>query len=168
MKIANQTSAELIHVGKLIADTPVAMLTTRNATDALTSRPMAALEMDAQGALWFLTDLRSGKVEQLDTVNLAFVDIGKSTYVSLTGRGTLDTDRERIKQLWSPMARPWFPEGADSVHLAALKFIPDSADYWDGPSSKMVQIYSIIAAVIAGKPVAMGEHGTLSGLSRDS
>lgn len=46
-----------------------------------------------------------------------------------------------------------------------LKFTPDAADYWDGPKSKMVRAFGLNASVIAGKPVAMGEHGSHIGLS---
>ena len=46
-----------------------------------------------------------------------------------------------------------------------LKFMPDAADYWDGPISKMVRALGVIASVIAGRPVAMGEHGSFNGLS---
>ena len=62
-------------------------------------------------------------------------------------------------------AKPWFPDGPDSSNLALLKFIPDRADYWDGPSSKMVRAFGMIASVIAGKPVGLGEHGSLTALS---
>lgn len=165
MKIDTQLSAEFSHVAKMIEDIPIAMLTTEQAGGSLASRPMAVLEMDAQGALWFFTDLRSSKVEHLQMMNLCFVDIAHGAYVSLSGRGEMDTDRERIKRLWTPLAKPWFPEGDDSSNLALLKFVPDAADYWDGPSSKMVRAFGIIASVIAGKPVAMGEHGSLTALS---
>ncbi len=165
MKISPQTSAELIHLAKLIEDIPIAMLTTQEADGALSSCPMAALEMDAQGAVWFFTDLRSSKVEWLRVVNLSFTDSARGAYVSLSGRGEIDTDRGRIHRLWTVLAKPWFPDGPDSSHLALLKFVPDTAQYWDGPSSKMVRAFSVLASVIAGKPVALGEHGTHTGLS---
>ena len=165
MKIATQTSDALTHVAKLIEDMPIAMLTTTDADGALASRPMSTLEMDAQGALWFFTDLHSSKVDHLRAVNLSFVDRDRSAYVSLSGHGEIDTDRGRIQSLWSVMAKPWFPDGPESSNLALLKFVPDSADYWDGPSSKMVRAFGLVASLIAGKPVAMGEHGSHTGLS---
>jgi general stress protein 26 len=62
-------------------------------------------------------------------------------------------------------AKPWFPEGPDSPNLALLKFIPDAADYWDAPNSVMVRAFGAVASIVAGKPVAMGEHGSHTGLS---
>lgn len=165
MKTSTQASADLTHVSKLIADIPIAMLTTIDADGALASRPMAALEMDAQGALWFFTDLRSSKVEHLRVASLSFTDTAHATYVSLSGRGEIDTDRARIQRLWTSFARPWFPDGPDSPNLALLKFVPNAVDYWDGPNSKMVRAFGVLASIVAGKPLAMGEHGSHTGLS---
>lgn len=165
MKTATQPTDDLTHLAELITDIPIAMLTTVEEDGALASRPMAVLEMDAQGALWFFTDLRSSKVVHLRVVNLSFTDIAHGTYVSLSGRGEIDTDRGRIERLWTAFAKPWFPDGPESPNLGLLKFVPDAADYWDAPNSKMVRAFGVLASVVAGKPVAMGEHGSHTGLS---
>lgn len=168
MKTAPQTYTSLAHVAQLIDGIPIAMLATVEADGTLASRPMAALEMDANGAVWFYTDRHSSKVEHLRVANLSFTDPAHGTYVSLSGRGEIDTDRAHIERLWTPFAKPWFPEGPDSPNLALLKFIPDSADYWDAPNSRMVRAFGVIASIVAGKPIAMGEQGTLPGLSPPS
>jgi general stress protein 26 len=165
MKIATQSSAELTHVAKLIEDIPIAMLTAAEADGSLASRPMTALEMDAQGALWFFTDVQTSKVDDLRSLNLSFTDRDQAAYVSLSGHGEIDNDRARIQKLWGVFARPWFPDGPDSDNLALLKFIPDTVDYWYGPTSKMVRVLGMIASVIAGKPVGLGESGSHTGLS---
>lgn len=165
MKISTQASPELTHVCQMIEDIPIAMLTTIEEDGTLASRPMAALEIDAQGAVWFFTDLRSPKVMHLRVASLSFADTAHATYVSLSGRGEVDTDRGRIQRLWTTFAKPWFPDGPDSPNLALLKFVPDAVDYWDGPKSQMVRAFGVLASVVAGKPVAMGEHGSHTGLS---
>ena len=165
MKTEPQTRSDLAHVAKLIDDIPIAMLTNVEEGGALASRPMAVLEMDGQGALWFFADLRSAKVEHLRVVNVSFSDSAHGTYVSLSGRGEIDTDRGRIARLWTPAAQTWFPEGEDSSALALLKFVPDAADYWDAPSSRMVRVFDMLASAISGKPAATGEHGSHTGLS---
>ena len=165
MKIHAQSTAALTQLGKLIDDIPVAMLTNQDHDGTLVSRPMSPLEMDVNGALWFFTDVHSSKVEQLHKVNLSFADPGRASYVSLSGHGELENDQAHIKQLWSPFVKPWFPEGPDSPNLALLKFVPDSAEYWDAPHSKMVRMAAMAASVVAGKPVGLGDHDTLTGLS---
>ena len=165
MKTETQASADLAHIAQMIEGIHIAMLTTIESDGTLASRPMAPLEMDAQGALWFFTDLRSAKVEHLKVANLTFTDTTRGTYVSLSGRGDIDQDREHIDSLWTPMAKPWFPDGPTSKALALLKFAPNVADYWDASNSRMVRAFSLIASAVTGKPIAMGEHGTHTGLS---
>lgn len=165
MNIEPQSRADLAHVASLIDGIPIAMLTNIDADGALSSRPMVALEMDADGALWFLTDLRSEKVEHLRAVNLSFSDSVRATYVSLSGRGEIDTDRTRIERLWTAALRPWFGDGPRASTLALLKFVPDAADYWDAPTSTMVRVFGALASALAGQPVAAGDHGSHTGLS---
>ena len=165
MKIETQNSAEMAELCKLIEPIPVAMLSNLDADGALVSRPMSALQVDAAGAVWFFVDLRSSRVEFLRVVNLSFVDAARGTYVSLSGRGEIRSDRAQIQQLWTPLAKPWFPEGPDSRNLALLKFVPHTAEYWDAPHSKMVRMFAMAASVVAGKPIGMGDHATFTDLS---
>lgn len=166
MKPDTQTSPDRQHIADLIDDISTAMLTTVEPDGSLASRPMAPLEMDESGAIWFYTDLRSHKVEQLQSVNLTFADASEGTYVSLSGRGEIVTDRTHIERLWTAFAKPWFPEGPDSPNLGLIKFVAEAADYWDAPGSKMVRAFGVVASALAGKPIAMGESGSHTGLSR--
>jgi general stress protein 26 len=166
MKIETQHSAQLTQLGKLLEPMAVAMLTNLDSEGKLVSRPMSPLEMDDEGSLWFFTDSRSTKLEHLHVVNLSFSDIDKGTYVSLSGRGAVHNDRTHIARLWTPFAKPWFPDGPDSVHLALLEFIPEIAEFWDAPHSKMVRMFAMAASVAAGKPIAMGDHDKLTELSQ--
>ncbi|OYT90473.1 MAG: stress protein [Burkholderiales bacterium PBB3] len=158
MNIVNQNSPELAHVAHLIKDIPVAMLTHVQADGTLASRPMSPIEMDAQGAIWFFVDVHAEQAEHLRVLNLSFSDSGQGTYVSLSGTGEIDigVGRARIQHLWTPLARPWFPDGPDSESLALLKFVPESADYWDAPNSRMARAFGVIASVISGTPIAIG------------
>ena len=165
MNIETQTSTEMSELCKLIESIPVAMLSNIDAEGALVSRPMAVLEVDAAGAVWFFVDLRSSRVEFLRVVNLSFVDAARGTYVSLSGRGEIRSDRAHIDKLWTPLAKPWFPEGPDSRNLALLKFVPNTAEYWDAPHSRMVRLFAMAVSVVAGKPIGQGEHATLTDLS---
>jgi general stress protein 26 len=168
MNNATHASAELDHIAKLIKPIPIAMLTTLDAHRTLSSRPMGLLEMDWDGALWFFTDIRSTKVKHLEVANLSFTDLDRSTYVSLSGHGEVVKDRERIERLWTAFAKPWFPDGPDSPSLALLKFVPAAADYWDAPDSRMVRAFGTLASIVAGRPIGMGEHGSIPDLASPS
>lgn len=165
MQIKIQDNAELAQLAGLIEDIKVAMLGSLDDSGALVTRPMAPLAMDADGAIWFFTDRRSSKVERLGVLNLAFSDPDRATYVSISGRGELVDDRGRIEQLWTSFAKPWFPDGPDSPNLVLLKVLPDTAEYWDAPNSRMVRLAAMAASVVAGRPIGMGKHDTLTALS---
>ncbi|HSH88308.1 MAG TPA: pyridoxamine 5'-phosphate oxidase family protein [Methylophilus sp.] len=164
MKIQPQTKEELTKLGELIEDFRIAMLTFIDGKGALVSQPMGPIEMDADGNIWFFTDSTSEKVQHLDELNLAFSGEPDGTYVSLSGYGELVTDQARKEELWSPFVKPWFPDGPDSANLALLKFIPDTAEYWDAPHSSVVRLFAMAASIVAARPIGMGDHERLNHL----
>lgn len=165
MKIETQSSTELIELGKRIDGIKIVMMTTLDPEGSLVSRPMSPIEMDSHGAIWFFSDLRSEKIEHLRVVNVAFSDEDNATYVSISGRGEIHTEQAHIEKLWTPFARPWFPDGPESANIALLKFVPETAEYWDAPSSKMVRMLAMAASIAASKPIGMGDHDTLTDLA---
>ena len=165
MKIELQATADLARLGELIADLPMAMLTSVGDDDALVSCPMEALEMDADGGLWFFTDLRSDLAERVRAVNLAFVDDARGTYVSISGRGEIVKDPSRIERLWSRFDRAAFPDGPQSRHLALLKVVAEKAEYWDAPNSRTVRLLSLAASAVAGTPIGRVDHQVLTDLT---
>lgn len=70
MSIHPQTRPDLAKLAELIEPIPVAMLTTLDPDGALSARPMALLQMDADGVMWFFTDLHASKLDRLAQVQL--------------------------------------------------------------------------------------------------
>jgi general stress protein 26 len=139
---------------KLIKDIRVAMLTTVAQDGALRSRPMATADIEFDGDLWFFTRASSPKTEELmedQRVNVSFSDPDDNRYVSVSGRATLVRDREKVRDLWSPFHRAWFPEGKKDPDLALIKIIVDRAEYWDAPASKMVHLAWLTRAALTGE-----------------
>ena len=165
MKIEPQPTADLVRLGELIAAMPVTMLTTACDDGALVSCPMEALQMDGDGALWFFTDLRSDLAERLRVVNLSFIDDARGTYVSLSGRGEIAKDAERIERFWSRFDRASFADGLESRHLALLKVVPEKAEYWDAPGSRTVRLLALAASAVSGTSIGKAEHEVLTDLS---
>lgn len=141
---------------ELIKDINIAMLTTVSTDGTLRSRPMGTQQVDAaSGALWFFTSDDSPKVEEIfeeQQVNLAYASPGKNSYVSVSGRGRVLRDRAKAKELWTPLAKIWFPAGVDDPRLVLLRVEVEAAEYWDSPSSKMVQLYGLAKLALTGNP----------------
>lgn len=153
------------HLGELIQDIKVAMMTTVEEDGSLRSRPMWTHEHKAfEGELWFFTRQHSHKVDELERdhhVNLSYAEPKRDQYVSLSGRGTLVNDREMMEKLWTPSLKAWFPEGLEDPELSLLRVRVEKAEYWDVPSSRMVQLAGFVKASLTGRPADPGDNEKL-------
>lgn len=155
---------QLSKIDELIGDIPVAMLTTADDDGSLRSRPMAMPQAAFDGNLWFFTWADAPKVEELQQhpqVNVSFADPERQYYVSVSGTATLIDDRQKMEELWSPWLRAWFPRGLDEPNLALLQVHADTVEYWDAPSSTMVQLFGVVKATLTGHSPQPGEHAKL-------
>ena len=148
---------------KLINDINVCMFITNNQKDEHT-RPMATIEVEENGTLWFFTDIRSIKVEEVSTqreVHLVYAHPGKESYIDVWGSAQVVTDKQSIKDKWSPIVKAWFPNGVDDPNIALLKVTPYNIYYWDAETGKMVSFLKIAASAVTGKKLAEGAEGKL-------
>jgi len=162
MKKAAQSDAGMQKLADLIAQAPIAMLTTEEPDGSLRSRPLATLQMDSEGKLWFFTALSSGKVGEIDQhrkVNLSYANTDKQSYVSVCGSARLFRDRDKMRELWTPWVEPWFPDGLADPDLALLEITVSDAEYWDAPASRAGRLFGLAKAVTSGSTEQMGEHG---------
>lgn len=152
-------------IRELIKGIRYAMLTTVDEDGSLRSRPMATQEAEFDGTLWFFTAAGSPKVQEVgrdQRVNLSYAAPDDNRYVSVSGTARLVRDREKMKELWNPILKAWFPDGLDDPELALLQVHVTKAEYWDAPSSKMVQLAGFLKAIATGKPFAPGENEKLA------
>lgn len=148
---------------KLVNDINVCMFITNNQENDHT-RPMATIEVEDNGTLWFFTDIRSIKVEEVsaeNTVHLVYAHPGKDSYVDVWGKASVVTDKQTIVDKWSPVVKAWFPDGIDDPNLGLLKVEPRNIYYWDAEAGKMVQFLKIAASVVTGKTLAEGAQGKI-------
>ncbi|QRY70658.1 pyridoxamine 5'-phosphate oxidase family protein (plasmid) [Ensifer sp. PDNC004] len=134
------------------------MLTTQSGGE-LKARPMSAHIERVENALYFLTDIKGHKddeVAQHPNVCLAFADTKKQKYVSISGVAEVQNDREKIRDLWSTPAKAWW-DSPDDPSIRILKVTPRSAEYWDSPGTVISYIKMAAAAVTSAKP-DMGEN----------
>jgi general stress protein 26 len=149
---------------KLATDIRTCMFITDNKTEHDHTRPMSTIEVDEKGTMWFFTDIRSVKVEEVSkerNVHLVYAHPGKESFLDVWGRATVSTDKNLIKEKWSSFLKAWFPAGVDDPNLALLKVQPDDVYYWNAESGKMVSFLKIAIAAVTGKPVADDAQGKL-------
>jgi general stress protein 26 len=120
-----------------------AMLTTENDAGYLHSRPMATLEAEDDGVLWFFTGrstLKAHEIGRNPRVNLAYSDGGHDTFVSVAGEAHLVGDPDKAEALWNPLMQAWFPKGLEDPDLVLMRVDVDEAEYWDTASKKMTTL----------------------------
>ncbi len=127
----------------------VAMLTTQELDGSLHSRPMLTPEHEFDGDLWFFTLAGAPKVyevQQNQQVCLSYARTDETLFVSVSGSAQLVRDQKKIKELWKPAYKTWFPDGPEDPNLALLKVRVERAEYWDWPAGKGGLLYSIFKA----------------------
>lgn len=162
METKPQNNSQLEKVRKIVGDIRIAMMTTVDEQGHLQSRPMAALQMDEDGTIWFFTEKTAPKVAQIEQherqVNLAFANVSDADYVSISGTADEIDDRAKIDELWNPQAKAWFPKGKDDPNLTLLRVHTRMAEYWDSNDSTMVRLFQQATAALTGTTPKMGEN----------
>jgi len=156
--------AEFVKLGELIKDIRIAMVTTVEPDGTLHTRPLASLAYENDGQLWFYTAIDSAKVSEVShdvRTSVAFSDTGKDAYVAVSGTADIVNDRQRIHELWTPFAKPWFPNGPDDPNLALLRVHVERGEYWTSPG-KASYLFGVAKAAMTGKRAPMGENRKLT------
>lgn len=152
---------------ELIANIETAMFTTRRSDERLVSRPMATQAREPIADLWFVTDIESHKLDELDHdphVNLAYFDNDRYEWVSVSGTASISTDRELIRSLYKPDWKVWFGKvdevrdgGPDDPRLALILVDADSVVYMKRDKPSPLVLYEVAKGFLTGSRPDVGE-----------
>lgn len=151
-------------IRELVKHNNICLFTSNLTTLPLQTRPMAVQEVDDDGNIWFLSSKSSHKnfqVEDDPRVQLMFANRGDNEFLSIYGEATIYTDRNKIEDIWSPIAKAWFKEGKNDPDLSVIKVSPEDAYYWDTKHNKAVSLIKIMASVVSGASMDDGVEGRL-------
>ena len=158
---------QLDELYELIDKIETAMFTTRRPDGRLVSRPMATQKRDPLADLWFVTDIESHKLDELQGdphVNLAYFDTDSYDWVSVSGTARISTDRAKIRELYQPDWRAWFGKidetrdgGPDDPRLALVLVDADSVVYMRREKSKPMVLFELAKGMVTGSRPDIGE-----------
>ncbi len=112
-------TTELDTFYEMVEDIGIAMMTTRRPDGHLESRAMANQKRAAGADLWFVTAEGTGKLRGLDTdphINLSYYKDRTREWISVSGLATISRDRQKIRELYAPDWKMWFPDEGDARH----------------------------------------------------
>lgn len=157
MSSSSDNTDDWTRLTDLIGKAKFAMMATATSDGSIRSRPMATQDVHhvARGELWFFTAHHSSKVNELQAnphINLGYIGDGQSLFISVSGKGELNLDKAKMKELWNEVLRAWFPKGLEDPELALIKVNVTQAEYWNNTSNAVVQLYGYAKAVLTGEP----------------
>lgn len=157
-----QDNAAVEKFQEVVKHQGICMMVTELRSDRAHSRPMGVAEVDDNGAFWFLTLRTSAKYRELEMdprVDLHFANPSDQEFLTVHGRASFLNDRVRIKELFSPLAKAWVPDGAENPDLRLLKVTPEGGYYWDTKDGKVVAGIKILASLISNRKDDGGVEG---------
>ena len=161
------TTKKLDELYDLIEGIEIAMFTTRRADGQLVSRPMAT-QTQAEGTdLWFVTDVESHKLDELDAdphVNLAYYRDRTREWISVSGTASVSHDRRLIRELYQPDWKAWFGDeggerdgGPDDPRLALIMVDVHSVTFMKQDKPRPVVLFEVLKGMVTGEKPNLGE-----------
>jgi general stress protein 26 len=166
------TEKKLDELYKLIDHQDIAMFTTRRRDGSLVSRPMATQERVDGTDLWFVTDISNAVVQEIRNdpfINLAYYNSKTREYVSVSGTASVSQDRAKIKQLYKPDWKVWFPKGdgdedggPNDPRFALLLVNAHLVEYLVSDKPRAVVLFEVVKALVTGSTPEMGDTRSLN------
>ena len=159
------TKDQVKKVKDLIEDIDINIFTTKESDGKLRGRPMSTAKVEEDGSLWFFTNEYSGKVDEIshnNEVYLTYASKASSEYLVLHGKASLSDDKAKMKELWNPTMKAWFPEGLDDPKILLIKVDPTEAEYWESASNKIMMVFGMAKALLTGEEYKEGNHGKVN------
>jgi general stress protein 26 len=161
-------SKKIKELYELIEGIEIAMMTTRRADGRLVSRPMATQQQTEGADLWFVTDIETNKLEELETdpnVNISYLDHKSMEWVSVSGTARISQDRARIHELWRPDWKAWFTKlngdeqsgTPDDPRIALIMVDAESVIYMKNDKPRPVVLYEVVKSLLTGDAPDVGE-----------
>lgn len=160
-------SKDLTELYDLVDDIEIAMFTTRRADGHLVSRPMETQEQEEAYDLWFVTDIETHKLDELEHdphVNLAYFDSDSREWVSVSGIARVSRNREKIRELHDASWRVWFADeggerdgGPDDPRIALIVVDVHTVVYMKSDASKPEVLFEIAKGAVTGERPEVGE-----------
>jgi general stress protein 26 len=158
---------KLDELWKLVEGIEIAMLTTRRADGHMVSRPMATQKRAVGADFWFATLEDMPKVREISEeprVNLSYYKDRTREWVSISGDAEISRDRAKIRELWAPDWKFWFPDeggkkdgSAEDPRIVLIGVRAASAQYMTLEKPQALVLFDVVKAKLTGKTPEFGE-----------
>lgn len=137
----------------IVKDQSICMFHTDLRAEPCETRPMVIQRADDMGRLWLLSARSSQKntdIAKDPRVMLTIAEPGRSRFLVVHGRANIVQDRAMKQDLWSNLAKAWFPGGVDDPELILLNVEPTACYYWHTLDGRLVSLLKLATAAVTG------------------
>jgi general stress protein 26 len=159
--------AELEKLYEQIDDIEIAMMTTRRPDGFLQSRAMATQKRADGADLWFVTLEGTPKVRDIAAdphINLSYYKDRTREWVSVSGLARVTGDRQKIRELYAPDWKIWFPKGGDprdgtpeDQRMVLIGVDVHAASFLEVNKPQPVVLYELVKGFFTGSTPELGE-----------
>lgn len=126
--------------------------------------PMTHYIDSDRGLLWFVTARDTDLARELARGSQAATHVvgegGARIYARIEGEAELVMDREKLDEIWNPVADAWFEEGKSDPDLVMIRMRLTEAEVWLTPGTARF-FYEIAKAQVSGDRPDGGSHGVV-------
>lgn len=145
-------------VWEMLKAIDIALLVTRS-KDGLRGRPMSTIPTPEKGVIYILTESDSSAARDIRVDGSVFLGYqGRGDHVALVGQATVNPDKGLVKDLWTPGAQLFWPQGAEAHDVVTVVIDPGHADVWDGPGL-IRGIAEMLTGAVKGRSPDLGTRG---------
>jgi general stress protein 26 len=116
--------------------------------DGIHFSPMSHVDVDDEGNLWFFTTKETGKAISAKNKNNIFITYAQesnSTFLSISGKAYVNANREKMRELFNPYVKAWFPKGLEDPSIALLVVHPLEVESWTSDEQKILTYNKILS-----------------------
>ena len=159
----NTLQEKIDHAWDLAKSMRKGMLYT-NEGNRVVGRPMALVQDEFSGKLFFFSDSGTGKISQIredSKVGVGFACPKDDNYVHFDGSARVVRDQATKDQYWSKFLKLWFPEGKEAANVVLLEISVENIEYWDSHNA-VSQAIEAARALIKDDTAKLGENEEVS------
>jgi general stress protein 26 len=166
------TDKKLDELYDLIDDMDVALMTTRRPDGLLVTRPMAVQKRGELADVWFVTDINSGKVDEIQhdpNVSIGYYNSTSREWVSISGKASINQDRAKIHELYDDDWKIWFEDeggnkdgGPDDPRFALIAVDAISVEFMTRKFGTPRILFELAKGKLTGEQPDIGQTRTLA------
>jgi general stress protein 26 len=128
---------------------------------------MATQKRAAGADFWFVTADGMPKLSEISgdpRVNLSYYRDRTKEWVSISGEAVISRDRAKIRELWAPDWKIWFPEedgrndgGPDDPRMVLLGVHARTAQYMTADKPQPLVLFEIVKGMVTRKMPKLGD-----------